>query len=87
MNCRGQSPLLVRDGGVYDGDNLQVLRDRIAIESVDPIYLDPPFDSNATYNVGVLGEGGRDRTRSRTAAYSREAKFTAFLDSMIRDCE
>ncbi len=38
---------------LFYGDNLQVLRDSIAAESVDPIYLDPPLDSNATYNVGL----------------------------------
>ncbi len=37
---------------LYDGDTLQVLRDSIATESVDLIYLDPPLNSNATYNVG-----------------------------------
>lgn len=36
---------------LYYGDNLQVLRDSIADESVDLIYLDPPFNSNANYNV------------------------------------
>jgi len=33
---------------LYYGDNLQVLRDSIATESVDQIYLDPPFNLNAT---------------------------------------
>ncbi len=33
---------------LYYGDNLQVLRDSIATESVDLIYLDPSFNSNAT---------------------------------------
>ncbi len=36
---------------LHYGDCLQVLRDNIADESVDLIYLDPPFNSNATYNV------------------------------------
>lgn len=36
---------------LYYGDNLTVLRDHIAAESVDLIYLDPPFNSNAGYNV------------------------------------
>ncbi len=40
---------------LYYGDNLQALRDSIATESVDLIYLDPPFNSKATYNVGLLG--------------------------------
>lgn len=36
---------------LYYGDNLAVLRDSIAEASVDLIYLDPPFNSNASYNV------------------------------------
>ena len=36
---------------LYYGDNLQVLRDSIATESVDLVYLDPPFNSQANYNV------------------------------------
>ncbi len=36
---------------LYYGDNLQVLREYIPDESVDLVYLDPPFNSNASYNV------------------------------------
>ncbi|MDX2263874.1 MAG: DNA methyltransferase [Hyphomicrobiales bacterium] len=36
---------------LYYGDNLAVLREHIADESVDLVYLDPPFNSNASYNV------------------------------------
>lgn len=36
---------------LFYGDNLTVLRESIADESVDLIYLDPPFNSNASYNV------------------------------------
>lgn len=36
---------------LYYGDNLDVLRDSIKDESIDLVYLDPPFNSNATYNV------------------------------------
>ncbi len=36
---------------LYFGDNLDILRERVADESVDLIYLDPPFNSNATYNL------------------------------------
>ena len=36
---------------LFYGDNLDVLRDEIASESVDLIYLDPPFNSNANYNI------------------------------------
>ena len=36
---------------LYYGDNLDVLRRHVADESVDLVYLDPPFNSNASYNV------------------------------------
>ena len=36
---------------LYFGDNLDILREHVASESVDLTYLDPPFNSNATYNV------------------------------------
>ena len=36
---------------LYYGDNIEVLRESVASESVDLVYLDPPFNSNASYNV------------------------------------
>jgi adenine specific DNA methylase Mod len=36
---------------LYYGDNLDVLRRRVAGESVDLVYLDPPFNSAQNYNV------------------------------------
>lgn len=36
---------------LYYGDNLDVLRRHVDDESVDLIYLDPPFKSNADYNI------------------------------------
>ncbi len=36
---------------LYYGDNLEILRNHILENSVDLIYLDPPFNSKATYNV------------------------------------
>ncbi|RKX43033.1 MAG: site-specific DNA-methyltransferase, partial [Thermotogae bacterium] len=36
---------------LFFGDNLDILREYIPDESVDLIYLDPPFNSKATYNV------------------------------------
>jgi hypothetical protein len=40
-----------RVNALYYGDNLTVLRNEIERESVDLIYLDPPFNSQANYNV------------------------------------
>src|SRR6266566_1750196 len=36
---------------LYYGDNLDVLRRHVKDDSVDLVYLDPPFNSNASYNV------------------------------------
>lgn len=43
---------------LYFGDNLDVLRRYIKDESVDLIYLDPPFKSDATYNVLFAEKNG-----------------------------
>ena len=46
-------------GTLFYGDNLDVLRRHFPPESVDLIYLDPPFNSNATYNVLFRDESGQ----------------------------
>ncbi len=56
---------------LYFGDNLHVLRQHIADDSIDLIYLDPPFNSQASYNV-LFGE--QNGTNS-------QAQITAFEDT------
>ena len=56
---------------LHYGDNLQALRDSIATESVDLSYLDPPFNSNATYNVPFRSPKGEES----------QAQIEAFEDS------
>src|SRR2546425_1976876 len=48
---------------LYYGDNLDVLREHVADESVDLVYLDPPFKSEQDYNVLFAEQDG-----SRSAA-------------------
>ena len=48
---------------LYYGDNLDVLRESIKDETVDLIYLDPPFNSNASYNVLFKAPSGEARKR------------------------
>jgi len=43
---------------LYYGDNLDVLRRYVDDGSVDLIYLDPPFNSNADYNVLFAEQDG-----------------------------
>ena len=45
---------------LYYGDNLDILRQHIPDESVDLIYLDPPFNSNASYNVLFKERSGEE---------------------------
>ena len=52
---------------LYFGDNLFVLREHIPDASVDLIYLDPPFNSNATYNVLFKERSGEDSAAQITA--------------------
>jgi site-specific DNA-methyltransferase (adenine-specific) len=49
----------VKTNVLYYGDNLDILRRYIPDESVDLIYLDPPFNSNRDYNVIFKDESGR----------------------------
>lgn len=44
---------------LFFGDNLEILRKKVADESFDLIYLDPPFNSNRNYNV-LFKEGLQD---------------------------
>jgi len=47
---------------LYFGDNLHVLRQYVKDETVDLIYLDPPFNSQASYNVLFKGPVGKQST-------------------------
>ena len=44
---------------LYYGDNLDILRRYVADESVDLVYLDPPFKSDQDYNVLFAERDGR----------------------------
>jgi adenine specific DNA methylase Mod len=58
-------------GGVntlYYGDNLDVLRRHIPDESVDLVYLDPPFNSNQDYNV-LFAEHHGERAAAQIKAF------------------
>ncbi len=56
---------------LFYGDNLDILRDHVPTESIDLIYLDPPFNSARNYNVLFKDESGKDS----------EAQIEAFEDT------
>jgi site-specific DNA-methyltransferase (adenine-specific) len=53
---------------LYYGDNLDVLRRHGETESVDLVYLDPPFDSNQNYNA-LFEEQNGSRAASQIHAF------------------
>ena len=53
---------------MYYGDNLDILRRYIKDETVDLIYLDPPFNSNVTYNV-LFGEQNGSQAAAQIKAF------------------
>lgn len=70
-------------GSLWFGDNLTVLREHIDTESVDLVYLDPPWNSNRNYNILFAQKDGRKAasqirafddtwTWDRTAAWTYE---------------
>src|SRR5436189_2720212 len=61
----------IADNYLFYGDNLKILRQHIPTESIDLIYLDPPFNSNRSYNVLFKDESGTES----------EAQITAFDDT------
>lgn len=53
-----------KKNALYCGDNLTILRDKIASDSVDLIYLDPPFQSNQDYNlIFKTKDGGSSKSQ------------------------
>jgi adenine specific DNA methylase Mod len=65
------SPKPITENTLFYGDNLPILREYIPTESVDLVYLDPPFNSNRSYSVLFRESGGA----------SSEAQIEAFEDT------
>jgi len=53
---------------LFYGDNLEVLREHVAAESVDLIYLDPPFNSKRDYNI-LFKESSGEAPASQIKAF------------------
>src|SRR5258708_27437097 len=65
------TPKPISENTLFYGDNLPILREYVPDESVDLVYLDPPFNSNRSYNVLFKNESGKEA----------EAQITAFEDT------
>lgn len=59
---------MAQSGELFYGDNLDVLRRHVDDESVDLVYLDPPFNSNANYNI-LFAERDGSRSAAQIKAF------------------
>ena len=70
---------------LYYGDNLEILRTQVPDEWVDLVYLDPPFNSNANYNVLFKEKTGEEspaqiKAFNDTWDWTQEAQKTYELE-------
>jgi len=65
---------------LYYGDNLDILRRYIKDDSIDLIYLDPPFKSNQDYNILF-----RERNGTKSAAQIKAFEDTWHWDSKAEE--
>lgn len=75
------------NNALFYGDNLDILRNYISDESIDLVYLDPPFNSNANYNVLFKAPGG-ESSQSQIEAFGdtwhwNESAEKAFDEVML----
>ena len=71
---------------LFYGDNLPVLREHIETESVDLVYLDPPFNSNRSYSV-IFGEHVQrnDDANAQIQAFDDTWHWTPETERLFRD--
>jgi len=67
---------MTKENVLYFGDNLDVLRRHIPDASVDLVYLDPPFNSNASYNI-LFKEHDGARAASQIKAFEDSWRWDA----------
>lgn len=79
-----QQQLFEPENRLYEGDNLKVLRNLLRPESVDLVYLDPPFKSNQDYNVLFKERDGR-RSASQIKAFGDTWRWDQAAADSYRD--
>lgn len=69
---------------LYYGDNLDILRKYVPDESVDLVYLDPPFNSQATYNV-LFREPTGEPSEAQIKAFEDTWHWTATTEKTFQE--
>lgn len=68
---------------LYFGDNLELLDEHVADESVDLVYLDPPFNSNRNYSVIFGRNRGPDESAAQVQAFEDTWRWTHTTEVLI----
>lgn len=61
-------------GKLYYGDNIEVMRNKLTVGTVDVCYIDPPFNSQRKYSQIYNNVGSEDRAQAQ-----------AFIDTWVWD--
>src|SRR6476659_7468509 len=69
---------------LHIGDNLAVLQDKIRDESVDLVYLDPPFNSQQNYNV-IFKERTGKRSSSQELVFEDTWQWSHNAEQTCRE--
>ena len=74
----------VAENVLYYGDNLDILRRYVRDETVDLVYLDPPFNSAQTYNV-LFAEHDGSRSAAQIKAFEDTWAWNIESEAAFRD--
>ncbi len=69
---------------LYYGDNLDILRNHIPEESIDLIYLDPPFNSKRDYNI-IFRENGTRESEAQIRVFTDTWSWTQTTQAVFEE--
>lgn len=71
---------------LYYGDNLEILREHIKDETIDLIYLDPPFNSKQSYNI-LFAEKNGTQSPAQIKAFEDTWHWDRKAEEIYREIE
>jgi site-specific DNA-methyltransferase (adenine-specific) len=74
----------ISNNTLFYGDNLDILREHIVDNSIDLVYLDPPFNSSRNYNILFKDEHGKD-SESQIVAFEDTWHWNQQAERTYRD--
>ncbi len=74
------------NNALYYGDNLEILREYIKDETIDLIYLDPPFNSKQSYNI-LFGEKNGTQSPAQIKAFEDTWHWDRKAEETYREIE